>query len=418
MPAGKSMDQKQTLWTKNYMTITVATALGAFGNVALSFALSFFVFDETGSTLASALLIALQTVPALVIPLLVSPVLDRYPRKPFLVFFDGLFALMYLLAGIWLLLRPFDYIEYLLMSLLFAAIGALDGMSYNALFPKLIPEGMEEKGFTVSSLLYPIISVIMTPVVSVVYRKVGLSNLLFFQAACSLAACLIERRIDVEETVTAGTELSMKQWWGDIRETAGYLKKEKGLFWQTMYSDFSNGTFSGYETLWIAFTSTTAGYSPTTYAFCEAASLLGRTVGGLLLVNKETPKEKKFDKTFRIYLLSDLMDTTLLFLPYPLMVINRAVSGFVGVQSSNIRYAAFQKYIPDSMRARLTAFDDVVFFVMNSVLTLIIGALGEVLPYRTVTLIFGLLSIALCVICVRGHKSDIEKIYLGGEAGE
>ena len=42
---------KQTLWTKNFTLVTVATTLGAMGGVAGSFALSFLMFDETGSTL-------------------------------------------------------------------------------------------------------------------------------------------------------------------------------------------------------------------------------------------------------------------------------------------------------------------------------------------------------------------------------
>ena len=404
--------EKKTLWTKNYTIIMIATAIGALGNVALSFALSFFVFDETGSTLASAILFAIQAVPGVVIPLFVSPVLDRYPRKPFLVFFDGLFAPMYLIAGIWLMKRPFNYIEYLIASLIFAAIGELDGMSFNALFPKLIPEGMEEKGFTLSSLLYPIISVIMTPVVSVLYRKVGLPTLLFFQAACSLAACLIETGIDVEESVVEGTKLSFRQWWSDIKDTARYLRNEPGLFWQTMYSNYSNGTGTGFETLWVAFTATTPGYSPTTYAFCQGATLLCRTIGGILLVRKETPKEKKFLKTFRIYVTIDIMDAIMLYLPYPLMLVDRGVVGFCGVQSGNIRNAAFQKYIPDSMRARLSAFDSVLFLILNSILTLVIGALGEILPYRVVTLIFASVSVVLCYFCVWRNRNEIEKIYL------
>ncbi|MBQ8995298.1 MAG: MFS transporter [Oscillospiraceae bacterium] len=404
--------EKKTLWTKNYTTIIVATALGALGNVALGFALSFIVFDETGSTLASAVLFATQMIPGLVIPLIVSPVLDRYPRKPFLVFFDGLFALMYLLAGFWLLKHPFSYMQYLVASLLFAVIGELDGMSYNALFPKLIPKGMEEKGFTVSSLLYPTISVVMTPVVSVIYKQVGLANMLFFQAVCSLLACLIESRIEIEETVTEGTKLSVKQWWGDLKEAVKYLKEEPGILYQTLYSDFSNGTSTGYEALTVAFFSTAAGFSPKLYAINEGIYLLGRTIGGILLVRKETPKEKKFEKTLRIYLTHDIMDAILLYLPFPFMIVNRGISGFLGVQSGNIRYAAFQKYIPDSMRARLDAFDSVSFLILNSILTLSIGALGEVLPYRTVMFLFGALTATLCLIFVAGHRRSIEKIYL------
>lgn len=410
--------EKKTLWTRNYTTIIVATALGALGNVALNFALSFIVFDETGSTLASAILFAIQMIPGVVIPLLVSPVLDRYPRKPFLVFFDGLFAVMYLIAGIWLLVRPFSYIEYLLASLVFAAIGELDGMSFNALFPKLIPKGMEEKGFTVSSLLYPIVTVIMTPVVSVLYKEVGLANLLFFQAVCSLLACVIESTVKVEESVVEGTELSVKQWWGDIKDTARYLKGERGLLMQTIYSNYSNGTSTGFEAMKVAFFSTAAGFSPRLYAFFEGVYLFGRTIGGLLIVKKQTPREKKFKKTFRIYVMIDFLESIMLFLPYPAMLAGNCFSGFLGVQSGNIRYAAFQKYIPDSMRARLDAFDSVFFLIFNSVLTLLIGALGDILPYRYVMLIFGSVSIALCFILVWGNREHIEKIYLTDDTNE
>ena len=44
---------KQTLWTREFTRITAATALGAAGGIISQFALSFLVFDETGSTLAA-----------------------------------------------------------------------------------------------------------------------------------------------------------------------------------------------------------------------------------------------------------------------------------------------------------------------------------------------------------------------------
>ena len=42
----------KTLWTKDFIRITLATSLGAAGGIISGFALSFLVFDETGSTLA------------------------------------------------------------------------------------------------------------------------------------------------------------------------------------------------------------------------------------------------------------------------------------------------------------------------------------------------------------------------------
>ena len=74
-----------TLWTRDFTLVTVASALGAIGSIAGGFALSFLVFDETGSTLASALVLAIQLVPYFVVPIAAAPWMDRLPRKPFLV---------------------------------------------------------------------------------------------------------------------------------------------------------------------------------------------------------------------------------------------------------------------------------------------------------------------------------------------
>ena len=63
----------KTLWTKDFIRITLATSLGAAGGIISGFALSFLVFDETGSTLASALVVAIQLLPGAVLPLLIAP---------------------------------------------------------------------------------------------------------------------------------------------------------------------------------------------------------------------------------------------------------------------------------------------------------------------------------------------------------
>ena len=74
---------KQKLWTRDFTLLTVATVLGAAGGIASSFAMSFLVFDETGSTLAAALLLALELVPQFVIPWWLPHVWTGCPASPF-----------------------------------------------------------------------------------------------------------------------------------------------------------------------------------------------------------------------------------------------------------------------------------------------------------------------------------------------
>ena len=73
------------LWNRNFSLVILASSMGTIGGIAGSFALAFLVFDETGSTLASALILAIQLLPFLFIPIVIAPIMDRLPRKTFLV---------------------------------------------------------------------------------------------------------------------------------------------------------------------------------------------------------------------------------------------------------------------------------------------------------------------------------------------
>ncbi len=139
---------KKTLWTRNFTLVTAATAMGSAGAIFAGFALSFLVFDETGSTFASALILAIQWVPGFLIPLAMAPVMDRLPRNPFLVGGDVINGILYALAGLFLLKYEFTYRGYLVFSLILASLGAFDQLAYDSIYPKLIPEGMEEKGYS------------------------------------------------------------------------------------------------------------------------------------------------------------------------------------------------------------------------------------------------------------------------------
>ena len=220
---------KQKLWTRDFTLLTVATVLGAAGGIASSFAMSFLVFDETGSTLAAALLLALELVPQFVIPLVASPCLDRLPRKPFLVAGDALNGVLYAAAGIYLLLRPFTYTGYLLFSLLISCLGAFDSMAYNALYPLLIPQGCEQKGYTVCGMVYPTMQVIMAPVAAVMYEKMGVGWMLALQGILSLLAAGVESGVGVkEQRRLEKTRFSIKLWAGDLKEAWRYLKRAEG----------------------------------------------------------------------------------------------------------------------------------------------------------------------------------------------
>lgn len=403
---------KPALWTRNFTLVTVASALGAAGGIAGGFALSFFVFDETGSTLASALILAIQIIPYFVLPLFVAPWMDRMPRKPFLVGGDLLGGLMYGLAGLYLLMFDFSYVGYLGFSLLLATLGAFDELAYSSFYPKLIPKGMEQKGYTVSGMLYPVLRVIMTPAAALFLEWLGVAKLLLLQAVLSILAALVESRIKIhEERQTDGKRFSLKAWRNDILEAAQYLKQESGLRSIYFYMAITNGVGNGYSPLLVAFFRTAPGMTAAMYSLFSVAEFSGRSIGGVVQYRMKLPAKKKFGFTFGVYQLCEFMDMVLLWLPYPLMLLNRACMGFFGINSATMREAAVQRYIPENLRARINAFENMCAMAATGVLSLTIGALGEVLDYRLCVTLCGVFSMLACWLLVWKNRASVRKVY-------
>ncbi len=405
---------KKTLWTRNFTLVTFATILGSIGGIAGSFALSFLVFDETGSTLASALLLAIQVLPNVFIPLILAPVMDRLPRKPFLVGGDAVNGALYFLLGVYLLVLPFAYIEYLCFSLVLACLSSFDQLAYNSFYPRLIPDGFEEKGYTVSSMIYPVLNVVMMPVAALLLDAVGVPAILMGQGVLSLLAALTESRIRVEETVRrdeAGKLFSFKTWWRDLRGAARFLKKDDGLRSIYLYMMTTNGLGNGYSSILVAFFRSTPGFTVAMYSLFTVFEFAGRSLGGILHYRKPVPVKHRFTFAFWTYQIYEAMDMLLLWFPYPLMLLSRAACGFLGINSAVLREAAVQKYIPEEYRARLNAFFSVLISAGISAFGLLIGAMGELLDYRLcITLAAGLCSAVLWCTVWR-HRKSVRAIY-------
>ena len=402
---------KNNLWTRDFTLITVATIMGAAGAIAGNFALSFLVYDETGSTLASALIIAINFVPGFVVPLVASPFMDALPRKPFLVAGDAVNGVLYLLMGLYLNSRGFTYTLYLLFSLLLSSLSAFDQLAYNSLFPKLIPPGCMDKGYTVSSMVYPVMQVVMAPVAALLMDLIGVGNILLLQGGLSIAAALTESRIRTEEERRAYRRFSPRGYFADLKEAADYLRQERGMLNIFAYMAVTNGVASGYAPIFVAFFSSTPGLSAAMYSLFAVAEFAGRTLGGVLRYATKMPKERRFGFAFAVYQVYETMDMLLLWLPYPLMLANRAIADFLGINSATLRLAAVQSTLPDRLRARVNAFESVLYSAAFSVLSLAVGALGEVMDLRLCVTLCAFASLIICWMTIWRRRREIRAMY-------
>lgn len=404
--------KKQILWTKNYTLLMTATTLGAIGGISGSYAMSFLVFDETGSTLAAGILSALQILPHFLLPILIAPWMDRRPRKPFLVGGDLIGGMLYGFAGLYLYHFEFSYVGYLAFSLLINSINAFDSLAFTCIFPQTIPAGFEEKGYTVSAMLYPVLNVLMMPLAALLMDTIGVANILFIQSGMSILAALTENNIKIEEFRRTNDQKSgISLWFKDFKDGFRYLKGERGLLNIYAYDAVTNGAATGYGSILVAFFRTTPGFSAQAYAFFSAAEFIGRSIGGLVRYHSNMKPEKRRTFVYFVQQFYNGMDAALLWLPYPAMLINRSICGFLGINSATVRQSSIQRYLPEEYRARVNAFSDAAVCIAGSVASVVIGALGEWMDYRIAMTVVSVLCMCACWLTVGRNKEYLDQIY-------
>ena len=400
------------LWNRNFSLVILASTMGTIGGIAGGFALAFLVFDETGSTLASALILAIQLLPFLFIPIVIAPIMDRLPRKTFLVMGDVANSFLIFGMGLWLLFFDFSYIGYLALSLLLACLGSVDELAFTSIYPELIPKGAEQKGYAVSSMLYPVLTVIMTPFAAVLLDTFGVAWILIAQGGLSLLAAITESFIRLDETERHhSAPYSLQAWASDIREAVQYLKEERGLLGLYEYMAVSNGVATGYSPLLIAFFRTFPGFTAAMYAAFSVVEFIGRSIGSALQYRIKIPDKKKFGFVFFVYQTYSAMDMCLLWLPYPLMLLNRGICGFLGSNSAIIREAAVQRYIPERLRSRVNAFQGVLVTAGCSAFSLVMGVLGEILDYRWCITIGGTFTLLAGFVLILVRQKEVRRLY-------
>lgn len=405
--------KKPTLWSRNYSLLMLASTIGSIGGIASSYAMSFLVFDETGSTLATGFLAALQIIPHFLIPILIAPLMDRMPRKPFLVGGDLIGGLLYGLAAVYLHNYEFPYLGYLLFSLVINCVNAFDSLAFNCIFPKVIPGGFEDKGYTVSAMLYPVLNVLMMPLAAILMDTIGVANILFMQSGMSILAAVTENGIKIEEKPNFDTNKSgFSLWLQDFKDGIRYLKGERGLLNIYAYDAVANGAYSGMGPIMVAFFRSTPGFSAQLYAFFSAAEFIGRTIGGAFRYKHNMKPEKRRAFVYFVQQFYSVMDAILLWLPYPAMLVNRGICGFLGINSATVRASSIHQYLPEEYRARVNAFSSATICIAGSVASLLFGMLGEFLDYRVTMTVIALVSILACWMTTGRNKAELEKIYM------
>ncbi len=405
-----SASEKTHLWTKDFSCIIAATILSAIGGEAMCLPVSLLVFDETKSTFLAALIMVCGMLPDMVLPILIAPFIDKGGKKKWIVGLDILLAVLYGAVGLWISGHEFQYGLYVFLTLAAGTISVFYRLAYTAWYPDLIPMGAEQKGYAVSATIYPLVTILISPVVTFLYQWIPMEGFFLIVSGLTIVSviiesCIKENRTDVPELYT------LKQYCVDIKEGFAFLKREKGIRNIYSYMSITNGASNGISIITQAYYQTCPWLTVTMLGFLKSAEMIGRVISGFFQYTKEIPVKKRFALTKFVYIFYDSMDALLLFLPYPLMLLNRFLCGGLGTASATVRETAVQSYLPGQIRARVNAFFDVVMAIGGVGFQLLAGILGQLMPYPVAAALLGLVTLLSAFTLIVLPAKDNRVVY-------
>lgn len=305
----------------------------------------------------------------------------------------------------------FHYSMYVYISLGFGVLSAIYNTTYNSWFPDLIPKGLEQKGYAVSSSLYPTITIVMSPISAFLYKVLPMYQIFWIVSALMFLSVLFECSIKEEKSCIDKKKRYFTSYREEIVSGFRYVRKEKGIQNIYLYMGVTNGISNGNYVMIQAFFQSNPSLGALFYSFLLSAETFGRMFGGIFIYHKEISPVCRYPLTKKIYYIYELFETVLLFLPFPLTLVNRFIIGALGMTSATIRSSCVASYIKPQMRAKVNAVFSAYFAVAGMSLQFFVGVIGDFVGFRPTVVLMSTLCMLFIYIFIQRPMAVIRKVY-------
>lgn len=402
----KSQEEKNPLWTKNFVLITIGTIISRIGNSIAGFATGLLILDYTESTFLYALYMVLYNLPQIIMPTLAGPFVDKFSRRKTIYTLDFISAGIYLLFSVIILSGNLNYALLVLGCMLLGAIDSIYSVAYESFYPMLISEGNYTKAYSISSTLDSL-TMLMVPVSAFLYNLIGIGPLFLIDMCSFLFAAVMETQIHVKESYVKrqDEEFGIRQYQKTFQEGVSYLREEKGLCAIVLYFMITMFAQGSMNVIGLPYFKATYPRGEYVYIAVMGFMLFGRLAGGAIHYKFKYPTDKKFLIAIVVYLVICVLDGCYLYVPIQVMMVMCFISGIMGVTSYNIRISATQSYVPDGKKGRFNGIFHMAVTIGMMSGELLSGVMAEFMEMRLVVVIFMAINfVAVWGIMYRSRK--------------
>ena len=276
---------------RDFALLWLAGLVSLTGDRVLSIALPFFVYDQTGSALATGAMFAAQRLPPLLVSAVAGVLVDRLDRRRALVAADLLRGLLLLAL---LFVRSVDHLWIVyLVAFAESAVSQFAGPAKGALLPRLVPEGRLPAANALVAQAGALTTFVGPTLGGALMALLGLSSVVLVDVASYLGSALlislISARVGVPATgepksaARRGPAAALTGVWRDWLAGLRLVRADRvvsslfGLFGLIL---LAQGML---DVLWLAFVRDLLGGGPLVLGWLAAIAGGGILVGGFVV---------------------------------------------------------------------------------------------------------------------------------------
>ncbi|WBW99005.1 MFS transporter [Oceanirhabdus sp. W0125-5] len=377
----KKESEVSKLWNKNFFLLWQGQLVSAFGDVIYSIALGFWIMQKTGSTALMGSLVAVSSIPRIVISPFAGVLVDRWDRKKLIVLMDFIRGVAILFVAATALFGGLQIWMVFAAGIILSCCSAFFNPSISSTMPDIVPKSKLVKANSAMNIVYTGSNLIANPLGGILFSILHAPIMFLVNGISYIFSAFTELFIKVPKIERENVE---NNFWREFKDGFKFIWNFKGLRKLVTAACGLNFFATMALVLLIPFFQKTPGLGSGKYGFAMSALSIGSILGMVFSSSVDVPYSKRFALYSVFALAFPFVMGTFPFSPYILMLGLLFVGGFCIAIINVYIGATIQIVVPQNMRGKVSSLQSTLVMGLTPISMALGGVLAEFIPIKYV----------------------------------
>ncbi len=222
-------DTAKKMWNKNFILLLQGNGFSVFGDILYSIAISFWVYDRTGSTAIMGIMASISMFVTMFGSPIAGAIVDRSHRKSIIVMMDFIRGLVMFLVAYFAFQENLSVIMVMLTAFVAAFCHLFFAPAIQTVLVDIIPNKDLMRGQSLNGGLMSLLGLTGRAFSGLLLTVFGVPLMILLNGVSFVISAFSELFIDIPATKKAGTPIHVRQIAADIKEGAKAAYQDKSL---------------------------------------------------------------------------------------------------------------------------------------------------------------------------------------------